>query len=56
MIEHVPIASVVILSPDTVQVPVVFDVNVTVSPELEVAPLAKVSPVLRLPGLTKEIV
>ena len=56
MIEHVPLATVVIFSPDTVQTPLVFEARVTVKPEDETAPEPKVTPGAFVPGLLKVMV
>ena len=44
------------LRPETVQIPLVFDINVTVNPEEEFAPEEKVELGSLVPGLLKVIV
>ena len=56
MIEHVPMATVVTVTPDTVQTAGVFEAKPTVSPELEVALSANgATPRDTLPGTPKEM-
>ena len=56
MIEHVPVATVVTVTPDTVQTAGVFEAKTTVSPELAVALSANgATPRDTLPGTPKEM-
>ena len=57
VIEHVPTATIATVVPDTVQTGIVFDANVTVSPELALAEIGNAAtPNATLPRALNEIV